>query len=249
MLDSLVQSSKDCPLHIKIVFIDNSKNHEIENYCKKQKIEYLPNENVGFGGAHNIVMSKYADLAPYFIVCNPDIVLFPDTLGKLKNFMDQNPNVTLSAPLILNPDKSIQYVHKRLPSPLIFFARRFLPSFLQQVIKTDLDLYELRDQLFDHPIIVPSLSGCFMFFRSSAIKKIGGFDEGYFMYAEDIDITRKAAALGPTVLYPDSNVTHAWTRGSYFNYKLTWINIKSIYYYFTKWGPNSSCEVKPFIAN
>jgi GT2 family glycosyltransferase len=246
MLDQLTLSVKDSSLNIKIVFIDNSQNPGIEVYCKTQGIDYIPNSNIGFGGAHNAVMRKYADQAPYFVVSNPDIIVSPNCLEGLKNFMDLNPEVPLTAPLILNPDGTIQYVHKRLPSLHVFFGRRFYPDMLKKFIQRDLELYELRDQKFDRPIVVPSMSGCFMFFRSSAMKKIGGFDEGYFMYVEDIDITREIGKLGPTVLFPGSTVTHIWARGSYFNFKLMWINMKSIYYYFVKWGPDSKSEIKNF---
>jgi GT2 family glycosyltransferase len=246
MLDQLIRSARSSSLNIKIVFVDNSQNPEIESYCKIQQIDYLPNSNIGFGGGHNVAMREYAHLAPYFVVSNPDIVIQQTALEKLKAFMDQYSEVTISVPLVMNPDESVQHVHKRLPSPMIFFGRRFFPGFLKKLIQRKLDLYELQDQHFDRPIVVPSMSGCFMFIRSSIMKAIGGFDEGYFMYVEDIDITRVAGKLGPTVLYPDSKVTHLWTRGSYFNIKLMWINIKSIYYYFVKWGPDSTSEIKEF---
>lgn len=249
MLDRLVQSARKSTLKIKIVFIDNSKHPEIQEYCKSQQIDYIPNENIGFGGAHNIVMRQYGDLARYFIVSNPDIEVHEGTLEKLTRFMDQNPDVTMSVPLVLNPDGTVQHVHKRLPSPIIFIGRRFFPPILKKLIQRKLDLYELQDQKFDKPIVVPSMSGCFMFLRTAVMKKIGGFDENYFMYVEDIDITRTAGKYGPTVLYPEAKVTHLWTRGSYFNFKLMWINIQSIYYYFVKWGPDSRSEIKEYICH
>ncbi len=247
MLDTLIKSCRRCTLKLKLVFVDNSNNPEIRDYCNIQQIDYLvPDSNIGFGKAHNIAIERYADLARYFVVSNPDIEIHDGALEKLVRFMDFNPEVTLSVPLILNSDGSVQYVHKRLPAPHIFVGRRFFPRFLKRFIQRDLDLYELKDQTFEKPLEVPSMSGCFMFFRSSSLKKINGFDPRYFMYAEDIDITREAGKLGPTVLFPEAKVTHLWKRGSYFNLKLTLINIHSIYLYFTKWGPDSRSEVKEF---
>lgn len=247
MLDNLVQSTKKTAVNLKVVFIDNSNNPLIKEYCAKQNIDYLlSGGNVGFGKAHNMVMKEFAGKAKYFIVSNPDIVIHEGALENLTRFMDENQDVTLSVPLVLNPDGTIQHVHKRLPSPLVFFGRRFFPGSLKKLIQRKLDLYELQDQTFDHPIEVPSMSGCFMFFRYKSMIQVGGFDENYFMYVEDIDITRKSQSIGHTVIFPAAKVTHLWTRGSYFNFKLMWINIQSIYYYFTKWGPDDSCVIKEY---
>ncbi|HXH29884.1 MAG TPA: glycosyltransferase family 2 protein [Bacteriovoracaceae bacterium] len=247
MLDGVVKSARKTALKLKIVFVDNSNNQQIREYCLKEQVDYLlPESNIGFGSAHNFAMREYSGLARYFLVCNPDIEIHPGALEKLTGFMDKNPEVSLSAPLVVNPDGTIQYVHKRLPAPHIFLARRFFPAALKKLIKRELDLYELKDQDFKRPIEVPSMSGCFMFFRSEAIQRIGGFDPRYFMYAEDIDITREAAKVGRTVLFPDAKVTHLWARGSYFNLKLMLYNIHSIYLYFTKWGPDSRSEIKEY---
>jgi GT2 family glycosyltransferase len=249
ILENLLTSIKASRLKVKVIFLDNSNNESIKALCSKNDITYVPTErNYGFGKGHNLVLSEFGKLAPYFLICNPDIEIQPDALENLKSFMDHHNEVALSAPLILNSDSTIQYVHKRFPTPLLFLVRRFLPASLKRFFTKELDLYELKDQTFDRILEVPVLSGCFMFFRTSDLKKIGGFDERYFMYVEDIDICREASKVGKVILLPEAQVKHLWARGSYFNLRLTIYNIQSVYKYFCKWGPDAQCTVKEFIS-
>lgn len=238
MLADVFESFYKTDLKAKLVFIDNSSNPEIKNFCLEKKIDYISGQgNVGFGPGHNIGISKYADQSEYFLILNPDVIIEGDCLRKLKDFMDQNREVPLCSPLILNPDRSIQFVNKRLPTPVTLFARRFFKNTLEKKFKKELDLFTLQDQLpFKEPIVVPVITGCFMFFRSSMLKKLGGFDPVFFLYMEEFDLSRRSSTIGPNVLYPDAQIVHAWGRGPHKSLKLLWINIQSTYHYFVKWG-------------
>ena len=74
-----------------------------------------------------------------------------------------------------------------------------------------------------------------MMFRTSVLKKTGGFDERYFMYFEDADITREAKKYSRVVYYPDAVVSHVWNRDSKHNFKLLAIHIHSMLKYYWKW--------------
>lgn len=235
----------------KLIFVDNSQAPYIETFAQDHSIDYIKMPyNKGFGAAHNEAIFQYAKECRYFLVLNPDVIIPEGAIEGLCAFMDENPTVVLSSPLIRNPDGSIQYVHKRLPSFSILFTRRFLPKFLKSLFQQKLDLYELRDQKFVEPLSIPNISGCFMLFRSEALLKLNGFDERFFMYLEDIDISRRATELGDVVLFPNVSIIHEWARGSYHSFKLMRINIESTFKYFIKWLgrpmnlPNY--EVKPF---
>jgi GT2 family glycosyltransferase len=239
MLDELQASFFKTDLKVKLVFIDNSSNSEIKELATSKNIEYISGHgNVGFGAGHNIGINKHIDQAKYFLILNPDVVIEDDCLKKLYVFMEKHPEVPLCTPLVLNPDRSIQFVNKRLPTLRVLFARRFLKKFAGKKIEREMDLYTLQDQLpFKSPLIVPIITGCFMFFNSAHLKKLNGFDETFFMYFEDSDISRRAYQLGPTVFYPNCQITHQWERGSHKNFKLLTIFIQSAYHYFVKWGP------------
>jgi GT2 family glycosyltransferase len=87
-------------------------------------------------------------------------------------------------------------------------------------------------QVFD----VPYLSGCCMLIKREAFEKISGFDERYFLYLEDADITRSLAQHGRCVHLPVAGVVHGWGRGNYRKLGLMLVNIVSAWRYFRKWG-------------
>ena len=238
MLNELQESFFKTDLKVKLVFIDNSANLGIKNFCAEKNIEYIDSyANIGFGPAHNIGIKKYADSAKYFLILNPDVIIEDDCLKKLKEFMDRNEEVPLCTPLILNPDRSIQFVNKRLPTLTTLFSRRFFKNTLGEKFKRELDLFTLQDQLpFTGPLVVPVITGCFMFFRSHMLKNLGGFDPVYFMYMEEFDLSRRSSVIGPNILYPGASIIHAWGRGNHRSIKLTLVNFASIYSYFVKWG-------------
>lgn len=96
--------------------------------------------------------------------------------------------------------------------------------------------FELIQSGFSKALNVPFLSGCFMFFRMSAIEDVGMFDEHFFLYAEDVDITRRMHQKYETIFYPDTTIYHTFTRGSRRSLRLLFIQIINIMRYLNKWG-------------
>lgn len=226
------------PVHLTIVD-NNSSEGYLESLQEQLSARFIRSDiNKGFGYGHNIGL-KNSPPCDYYLVLNPDIEIPSNTLEKLAEFMDANPNVGLVSPKILNEDGSIQHLNKRLPTLFDLFARRFFPSSLQNLtfIKERMDSYIMLDKGYDEIHEVPYITGCFMLFRKSILDKIGGFDEGFFMYLEEADMTRRVNLIGAkSTYYPYASVTHRWARGSHRSLRLTWINIKSAFYYFNKWG-------------
>lgn len=229
------------------VIVDNGNQKEVQIFSKKNEIKYLKTErNLGFGAAHNQAIQKFAPKSTYYLILNPDVIVHQGCLEKMISFMDQNPNVVLTVPKVLNPDGTIQRVHKRLPTLFIMIGRRFLPKHLPKWFPGPFKEYELRDLNLDLPHEIPSVSGCFMLFRSEALLKLGGFDERYFMYQEDIDLSRRAWSVGKVVYLPHAKITHYWARGSHRNFKLMWYNVVSALKYFLKWGLKIDIHPKPY---
>ena len=75
-----------------------------------------------------------------------------------------------------------------------------------------------------------------MFLRMTAVKEVGLFDEQFFMYAEDIDLTRRIHKEYKTLYYPCASIYHTFTRGSRKSLRLMRIHIVNIILYFNKWG-------------
>jgi hypothetical protein len=99
-----------------------------------------------------------------------------------------------------------------------------------------MERFELRFTGYNRVMDVPYLSGCFMLFRTAALRRIGLFDERFFMYPEDIDITRRMNAEYRTVFFPGATVVHDHARESYKSRRSLRIHVENSIKYFNKWG-------------
>lgn len=221
----------------KLYLIDNSPTDYLKIIGENEKIDYIHNpSNPGFGAAHNIAIKKAEKWgATYHVVLNPDVYFDNNVISELVNYMNDNVGIGNIMPKVLYPDKSIQYLCKLLPTPYDWIGRRFNP--FKKMVEKRNELFELRFTNYDKIMEVPYLSGCFMFLRLSAIKKIGMFDEGIFMYGEETDLCRRLIDEGyKTVFYPKVTIYHHFEKGSHKSWRLTKIGIQSAIYYFNKWG-------------
>lgn len=220
----------------KLYVVDNSSNDELRDFVKDNaRIRYIHSLNLGYGSGHNVAIRKsIEDKSDYHVVLNPDIYWEGDVIGELARYMDENPDVGQVMPKIVYPDGSTQYLCKLLPTPMDLIGRRFIP------VKSYQDKHDYKYELhwtgYNRLMEVPSLSGCFMFMRTSVLKQVGGFDERFFMYAEDLDLCRRIGEISGTMYYPDVSVVHEYEKGSYKNKKLLKYHISSIIKYFNKWG-------------
>lgn len=229
----------NCAIHSSIdilYLIDNSSNDSLREFVGiSPKIVYIYSANLGFGHGHNIAIQKaQARFADYHVVLNPDVYWEGDVIKVLSEFMDNHTNCGLVMPKVLYPNGDLQYLCKLLPTPMNLFGRRFLPF---RGIQAKIDgKFELHFTGYDKEMEVPSLSGCFMFMRMDVIRKVGGFDERFFMYAEDLDLCRRIGEVSKTMFYPNVSIFHAYGKGSYKNKKLLLYHICSVIKYFNKWG-------------
>ena len=239
-LTKTLSSCLNTNLNIRIYLIDNSKNDNLRALSNlNNRIIYIfNNANLGYGKAHNIALRKsIEENIPYHLVLNPDVYFEKGVLEELYNFMEANKDVGLVMPKVLYPDGNIQYLCKLLPTPLDLFGRRFL-NFgpFRKIVEKRNEIYELRFTGYDKIMEVPYLSGCFMFIRTEVLKKVGLFDERFFMYLEDTDLSRRIHRVAKTVYYPYVHVYHEYGKGSYKSLKLLYYHIKSAIKYFNKYG-------------
>lgn len=111
-----------------------------------------------------------------------------------------------------------------------------LPNKIESIVKTRLDLYEMRDTGYNKIVDVPFISGSFMFTRASIIKQLNGFDERFFMYFEDVDLCKRVRTVSRSLYCPDVSVVHRWERASHKSLKWTFVFALSGLKYFYKWG-------------
>ncbi len=234
-LKSVLASS----LKIKVVIADNSKQALSATFLEEFKnVAYtLTGKNLGYGKGHNINIEKYATEAPYFLVLNPDVYFGPQLLGEMLRRMEADTRIGLSIPRICHPGGGLQMVNRRLPRPqdyvMNFVNNKLKKSFFTS---TGYEKYLLKDIDLEKPFVCPTISGCFMFFRSDTLRKVGGFDKRYFLYLEDTDLSRRVAKTHMTVVFSDLMAFHHWSRGAYKNLKLFMLFVNNLGRYFNKWG-------------
>jgi GT2 family glycosyltransferase len=237
ILSKAIKSFLDTELNIKLYIIDNSPTDYLRGVCVHPKTEYIFNDNnLGFGAAHNIVMRKMIDNTKYFLILNPDVYFKRGTLEQLRIFMDSNRDVGLVMPKVLYPDGSSQRLCRLLPDPYDLVLRKIDIKMFNPIIARRKSRYELGFADYNKMMDVPYLSGCFMFIRTEALKKVGIFDERFFLYLEDVDLSRRINYAYRNVYFPDAQIYHTYERGSNKDIRLLWQIILSAIKYFNKWG-------------
>lgn len=186
-------------------------------------------ENLGFGAGHNKVLPLLD--SDYHFVLNPDIFVESDVLGGLCGWLEEHPQAVMATPRLTFPDGREQVLPKRKPGVLGLAARQGVPG-----LKRFGDHYAMLDEDLSKPTPIEFCTGSFFCMRTAVFKAIGGFDEKYFMYVEDADITQKARRKGLVYYLPQFTACHAWHRAPQKSLKPFLQQLKSMGRYFCKWG-------------
>lgn len=165
------------------------------------------NDNTGFAVANNQGM-KVAK-GRYILLLNSDTVVHPDTLGIMIGFMDRHPGMGASGCKVILPDGSLDKACKRgFPTPSASFYYAFGISRLFPD-RPKFNQYQLGHLSPDDEYPVDCLVGAFMLVRREAIEQVGGLDETFFMYGEDIDWCYRIKEAGWGIFYyPRTYIVH-----------------------------------------
>lgn len=196
--------------------------------------------NLGYGRGNNLAIRDSVRRHRYHIISNPDIQLGDNLLPELCALLDGRPDVGLCGPRIVDSAGETQYLCKRAPSVMDLFVRRFAP---RSWFRGRRDRYEMRDHSYDREMEPFFISGCFMFFRSTILSQLDGFDERYFLYVEDLDLSRRSRQLARNIYYPHNHVVHGHQRGAHKSVRLLLNFGASVVRYFNKWGWTQSSDV------
>jgi GT2 family glycosyltransferase len=205
----------DPELKLEVVVLDNASSDGSPEMIREQfpSVKLLRSaENLGFAKGYN----RAADEAEgrHILMLNPDTVVRPRALGALVGLLDSRQDAGAAAPRLLNSDGTIQYSCRRLPGPMAAILRNTLIGRLAPNNRFTRD-YLMAD--WDHKTIrqVDWVSGAAICIRRETWSEVGGFDEGYFMYAEDIDWCLRAQQAGWRIYYvPESAIVHHIGRSS-----------------------------------
>lgn len=221
--------------HVRRIYLIDNSPAPTSPESLDSRITYRHNPyNMGYGAAHNIaIRESIYDNVPFHLVINPDIILTPEALETMLQFIAQHPEVGSLMPKVTYPDGRLQYLCKLLPSPIDVFGRRFLPS---KWMHRRNSRYEMQASGYDRLMNIPYLSGCFMLLRTQAVQQARLFDERFFMYPEDMDLTRRIHRDYLTVYFPHATIIHNHAQASYKSLKMLWIHVVNMCRYFNKWG-------------
>ncbi len=228
---------------IEILVIDNhSEDDSIgtlrARYGRHPQVRLLEsNRNRGYGGGNNYA-AQYA-CGEYLLIINPDNELEPEGLERMVRIFQEDPSIGILAPKLAFPDGRVRESARAFPSLFdVCIKRTFLqyifPGRLRRYLQTDAPNPPLRD--------VDWVVGACLFFRQDFFAQLGGFDERFFLFFEDMDLCRRCRLAGKRVVYVSSIVARdrkqRLSGGGFFSLllrKTGRIHIASALKYFWKW--------------
>jgi GT2 family glycosyltransferase len=192
-------------------------------------------KNLGFGSGHNIALEKAIEInSKFHFIINPDIIISDNVITRMVNYIEQNENVGMMMPQILNLNGSIQHLPKLLPSPLSILLRKIKRPI--KLYSKFISKYELHFVPNDVTYNAPILSGCFTLLNLKVIQEVGMYDDKFFMYFEDWDLSRRIHIKYRTIYFPKVSVYHGYESGANKSSRLFKVFVKSAIRYFNKWG-------------
>ena len=232
LLKKTVESFLSVPLKKKLFLVDNSPSNSLEKEFSDPEVEYIfSNENVGFGKGHNVVLDKIKGISRFHLILNPDLEFNSHVISKMINEILTDENVTMIAPKVTFQNGEFQYTCRKYPTPLEMALRRI------NIFKKYSQKREYRDNDLAKSFYPDFIHGCFMLFKTEDFVNIGGFDERYFLYMEDVDICRKIDQIGKKKLYfPNVQISHMLKKESSKDIRLFFTHLNSSIKYFKKWG-------------
>jgi N-acetylglucosaminyl-diphospho-decaprenol L-rhamnosyltransferase len=203
------------PEQTEIIVVDNGSRDDSVLFLKSDfpEINVIDNKrNLGYAAGVNIGLAKAK--GEFILILNPDIIALPDAVVKLVSFMDKNTDVGMAGAMLMSPNGQLQTSCFRYYTPLtIFYRRTWLGKTrlgrraLSNFLMNDYDHRNVRD--------VEWLMGSCLIVRSRAARQVGGMDERFFMYFEDVDWCRRMWEFGWRVTYvPQAVFSHFYQQSS-----------------------------------
>lgn len=195
----------DIPLSVQVLCNAPSKEYQqaVGALCARYDVEallHMPNK--GFGAGHNSIAN--ASSAEWYICCNPDIEVRPDTIRVLIEAASALPNAVILGPKLVSENGEVQ--------PL---ARKHITLWtwtLRQLWRLAPSLFKPYEITFDYnkTQAIQFTSGAFFAIKMDHFRQLKGFDEGFFLHFEDADLARRAEAFGTNYFVATAVAKHQW---------------------------------------
>src|SRR5215469_12267079 len=210
-LELCLQSLADAPprRNTEIIVLDNASSDGSAEMIKSRfpQVRLIRSEeNLGYPRGSNVAIRQCR--GRYIALVNPDVIVFPNCLDNLAEFLDQHPKAGLIGPRVFNPDMTQQSTCRRFPTLWnnICSATALATAFKNSRVFAGEHMW-----FFSHDEIRPVdvLVGCFWMVRKETFDTVGLFDDNLFMYGDDVDWCRRAWKVGwEVVFFPGARAIH-----------------------------------------
>lgn len=203
------------PKNSEIIIVDNNSTDKTVDFLSQQKdVVLIKNtQNLGFSKANNFAVSKSKGEFLFFL--NPDTEVIGDTINLLLTFYTNHVDAGIVAPRLIESSGKVQPSVRKLPTIFGAVKEYYLG------IKSSYDAYAPVG--LEVSVVESVVGGAFMI-KKDVFNKVGGFNEKYFMYFEDLELCKKILKFGLKIYYlPQTEVVHE-VGGSFSPFKAKWIN-------------------------
>lgn len=203
-----VYASWDGRPGLEVVVVDNASHDDSvamlrENFPNAHIIANT--ENRGFTGGNNQGIA--AATGDFLLLLNPDTEIIDNALPHMVAYLQSQFDVGMVGPQLLNPDGSVQSSRRRFPTlPVLFLESTWLEKLAPRKL---LRHYYAQEQPDDLVQDVDWITGAAMLTRRETVTQVGGMDEGFFMYSEELDWCRRIREAGWRIVYfPEARIIH-----------------------------------------
>ena len=223
LLDSVSRATVEAELsRVAVVWVDHSCDADYAASCQALVEAYsaqtdgasglqisllTPDTNRGYGAGHNLAMAEVE--SQFHLILNPDVELAPDAIKLALDTLKTQQDIALLAPQGFAPSGEPEFLAKAYPSVWVLGLRSLAPRWVKTRSVGALARYEMRDTPSEKTLRAITLaSGCCMWVRRAVFDEVGGFDESYFLYFEDYDLSLKLAGKGAVMEHRDIRIVH-----------------------------------------
>ncbi|MHC4573004.1 MAG: glycosyltransferase family 2 protein [Planctomycetota bacterium] len=209
-----IEENQPCE-EFEVVVVDNASTDGTVEAARKdfpEVITIVNSENRGFATAnnHGIERSK----GEYILFLNPDTIVQPFSLDVLVDFLDDNRDVGACGPKLLNNNGTTQPSARRFPTFRGALHRHTVFRFLH-IFKSEYKKWLMKDFKHDKQMDVDQVMGAALMVRRSVIDKVGGMDESFFMYYEEVDLCYRIKQAGWRIVFiPEAVIIHSGGRST-----------------------------------
>jgi GT2 family glycosyltransferase len=197
-------------IHAEVFVVDNNSNDGSKAYFERRftNFQFIYNtENVGFAKGNNVAVKKA--IGKYILFLNPDTIVAEDTFTKCISFLEQNKDAgALGIKMIDGAGTFLKESKRSFPSPITSFYK--LSGFARLFPKSPkFAKYHLGNLDSNTTNAVDVLAGAFIMVQKNILDKIGSFDESFFMYGEDVDLSYRIQQAGyKNYYFADTTIIH-----------------------------------------